>query len=395
MSLVEPADAAANAARAHDTWLAMRRLCDARSGLYHEPAPADHVPAWLAAWLPGLGRRVGRRGVASLWPFANAWAATRALATLEPPAGGGTDPGASAGDSSSAEGASWREVLDAHMGALGPYALPGTPLDPADAAPLRLEAATFHPPGGRGDAYYDDNAWVALDLFAQHDLTGDPRCLALARRVLDFVLSGWSDDPALASPGGIRWAEPAWSTTRNTCSNAPAAEAAALAHLRSDEPGRLDWARRIVDWVDATLRSESGLYFDRVEPDGTVRRDLWAYNQGTMLGANVLLFEATGEAAFLEGARAIAAAAASWLEPWEVLVGQPPEFLAIYLRNLLLLADHAAVATGVGQIARFAQWAWEHQRDRNGLFRTGKLQLNTTAGMTALYALLAGATPAP
>jgi hypothetical protein len=364
----------------------MRLLHDRRTGLYHDPR------------LPRLtGRKVHRGGVTTLWPYANAWAATRALATL--------DPGAPAGETTGAGGeTSWRPVLDGHVAPLAAYGAPGTSLDPDDPEPLRLEAGTFHPLGARGDAYYDDCAWIALDLVAQHDLehgsgdTGSPASsveLRLASRVLDFVLSGWSDDASIAHPGGIRWAEPSWSATRNTCANAPAAEAALLLHRRTGRPGALEWAERIVAWVDATLRNDAGLYEDRIEPDGTVHRELWTYNQGTMIGAKVLLYEATGEERHLAQARDSATAAVSWLARWETLVAQPPEFVAVYLRNLLLLGRHGDVSPGVEQVARFAESAWEHERHPSGLFPAAKPGLNPTAGMAAIYALLAGATAAP
>jgi hypothetical protein len=359
------------AERARATWTALRRLHDRRTQLYREPA---------SGLLAALGLR--RPPPEHLWPFAGCWAAALAMSTL-PPGGG--------------EREDWRAVLDGHLTGMAAYAGRGSdPLAPAASAPLRLEANAFPAPGSPGDAYHDDNAWIALDLYAQHGVTGDEACLGLARRTVDFVLSGWSTQADWSHPGGIRWAEPAWSRTRNTCSNAPAAQAAALGHLRAGEPGRLEWALRILDWVDGALRADNGLYRDLIEPNGSLQDDLWAYNQGTMIGARVLCYEATGEPAHLDRARATASACLGWLGSAATLQGQPPPFLAIYLRNLLLLGAHSDVGAGVEQVAGFADWAWEHERDaRNGLFRAGELRLNRTAGMASIYALLAGARQVP
>jgi hypothetical protein len=373
--MAEPTPVERNTERARLTWLAMRRLHDRSTQLYQEP-PIVRFRVLEAL----LGKRAA---TAALWPYANAWAATRAMATLSsmhaPPGGG-----------------SWPELLEGHLRGLVAYGPPDNGVSaPGDIGPLRLQATTWHPPGGGSDAYYDDNAWVALDLLGQHSLTGEADCLALAGRVLDFVLSGWNEEPTWAHPGGIRWAEPAWSRCRNTCVNGPAAEAALLLHARTGGEGRLQWAKRLVEWVDGALRAPSGLYHDRIDPDGTVHEELWTYNQGTLIGAKVLLYEATGEASHLAEAREIAASSASWLSSGDTLAGQPAPFLAIYLRNLLLLGRHADVSPGVEQLARFAGWYWEQRRDaRSGLFPAGKAELNATAGMAAIYALLAGAEPA-
>jgi len=389
---VRTEDAKRSAERARATWKALRRLHDRRTDLYHEPSS-------------GLLARLGakRSPPEHLWPFAGAWAAALAVATLpdRSPAAAAVSGSPTAGLAGSwapaALGERWRRVLDGHLRGMSAYAPPSTPvLDASAIGPLRLEAGAWPRPGGGGDAYYDDNAWIALNLYAHCEVTGDRSCLPIASRILDFVLSGWSAERDWSHPGGIRWAEPPWSRTRNTCSNAPAAEAALLAHIRHGEAGRLERAMAILGWVDGSLRSPKGLYNDRIDPDGAVTSDLWAYNQGTMIGARVLCFEATDESAHLEQAVATANACATWLGDWPTLERQPPPFLAIFLRNLLLLGAHRDVGSGIAQVARFADWAWEHERhESTGLFRTGELRVNRTAGMASIYALLAGALPQP
>ena len=88
--------------------------------------------------------------------------------------------------------------------------------------------------------FFDDDAWlglVALDLGER----------SLAAEAFAFVRSGEDDG------GGVRWVEDG--TSRNTCSTASAAWLA----LRIDDRAL---ATRSMDWLDATLRTDEGLYLE-------------------------------------------------------------------------------------------------------------------------------------
>ena len=97
--------------------------------------------------------------------------------------------------------------------------------------------------------------------------TSDDR--PLAAEALAFVRTG--EDPA----GGVRWVEDA--ASRNTCSTASAAWLAL-------ELGDRAFAERAMDWLDATLRTDEGLYQDRLE-EGRIDPTIWSYNQGAAVAA--------------------------------------------------------------------------------------------------------------
>lgn len=220
------------------------------------------------------------RSYENLWPFADAWSATTTLASL------GCGPAMAA--------------LPDLVRALTAYHRDKAVLGAA--GPVGFESCVVPPLGGGGDVYYDDNAWIGLALGRHHDLTGDERALALAGRILAFVTSGWSTEASWSHPGGIRWKQPKSNVSRNTCSNGPVAELAALVHRRTGNAEALGWAVRIYDWVRSALLSDDGLYLDRITPDGRRDPTTWTYNQGTMIGAGVLLHQITGEAEYLEHA---------------------------------------------------------------------------------------------
>jgi hypothetical protein len=322
--------------------------------------------------LYGRRRLFVLRSYEHLWPYADAWSAAATLASL---------PGSPAA-----------EVLGSFVDGLAAY---GRGVDWSEApGPVGFESSVVPPLGRGGDRYVDDNAWLGLAALVHHDVTGDPRLLDLARRLFSFAVSAWSNDPGWVRPGGIRWKQAVDNRSRHTCSNAPVAELGVAIHQRTGDEDSLGWAVRIYGWVRSTLL-EGNLYGDKIWPDGRLDPTIWTYNQGTMIGAGVLLAEATGERDYLEEAIATARAAHVRFSPLDLL-RQDPAFNAVYLRNLLLLdravgdPAHRAVAVGYGNAM------WHQVRDpRSGLFRQGPSFLNDTAPMIEVYALIAGAEPHP
>ena len=99
--------------------------------------------------------------------------------------------------------------------------------------------------------------------------------------------------------------------TRTRPANGPAAILAARLHRRYGDPADLDWARRIAGWLQETLVDPgSGIVWDGTHPyeDPSVDRTVWTYNQGTVVGAEVQLWQLTGDRVHLDRARRTATA---------------------------------------------------------------------------------------
>ena len=312
----------------------------------------------------------------NLWPYADTWSATCTLSSLEQ-----SSPGDAVGSSS----------LPSFFDGLGAYhrshaaALGGS-------GPLSFESSVVAPLGRGGDVFFDDNAWLALALIRHHELRGDERALALARRLFAFVVSGWSSDTSWHHPGGIRWKEVVSNTSRNTCSNGPVAEVAVLLHVHTGDPETRAWALRIYEWVRATLLDQRDLYVDRVAPDGTLDSTIWSYNQGTMIGAGVLLHTITGEPRYLDHATATAAASLDRFTV-EALTAQDAAFNAVFFRNLLLLDGVVPDPRSRRLLLAYADEMWTRREARTGLFGAGPSPLNGTAPLIEVFALAAGAPP--
>jgi predicted alpha-1,6-mannanase (GH76 family) len=161
--------------------------------------------------------------------------------------------------------------------------------------------------------------------------------------------------------------------------------------MATGDRAALEWSVRIYDWVRSALLTPDGLYLDQIAPDGTRRKEIWSYNQGTMIGAGVLLHRATGDESYLAQA-AVTAGASLGRFSLPVLLSQDAAFNAVFFRNLFLL-DQVSPDPGYRRLARaYADEMWAGHRDsRTGLFRGGNSALNSSAPLVEIYALLAGA----
>lgn len=311
-------------------------------------------------------RRLNRFVYATLWPHANAWAASVAVGALEP------------------------RLLPSPVAAAASLAFyrAGRAERPAG-----LDSSVVPPLGRGGTRYYDDNAWIALAALRHAAVTPEPALVRLAGELADFVASGWAENPALARPGGIFWREVPEPRGRNTCANAPAAALFAALGLLGDVAAGT-FAARVYAWTRGALCTGAGLYADRIDPDGRREETIWSYNQGAMVGAGVLLAELTGEAAYLNDAVGTAQAALARYEDVEHLAAEPPAFAAVFFRNLFALgarrADPRYAACARSWIAAVART----QLSPGGLVGAGD-QVNATAAFAEVAALLAGAPPGP
>jgi hypothetical protein len=179
----------------------------------------------------------------------------------------------------------------------------------------RLDAVPGYeplPPRGRGnDKYYDDNAWMVIAFAEAYEMTHEKAYLDRAQQTMDFVLSGWDDKRG----GGIWWHQGHKDDSKNTCVNAPAAVGCLrLMHYQSPERAKesLAMATRLVDWQNNNLRSDDGLFYDRLfVSTGEVNQSKFTYNTALMIRAYLGLYRATKNQEFLSQAKR-SAKAADW-----------------------------------------------------------------------------------
>jgi hypothetical protein len=244
---------------------------------------------------------------------------------------------------------------------------------------------------GGGWKYYDDNEWTGLQMVRAFRMLGDRSLLARAVELFALVVHGWDSNRRHACPGGVWLTQRPGALTRNTVSNAPAAELGAELYQLTRRPYYLQWARRMYHWVRACLRESRGLYADNVDLYGTVEDTIWIYNQGTMIGAEALLYQVTGDAAYLAAAQEDAATAMRYFNRAQ-LEEQPVFFVAIFADNLLRLNAIAPNGRYRAYVQSYADRAWNAFRSpETGLFEFHEREVNlllAQAAMTQLYAYL-------
>jgi hypothetical protein len=311
-----------------------------------------------------------------LYPFTNAMAGTEFLSG---------SPGASR----------YTSAVDARLKGLLAYADLNEISPNGASQPRAFESAVAPPEGPGGDTYYDDNAWSALDLLEGYQLTGNPTELALAQDTFNFIVSGWDTSSTDGCPGGVFW-EDVSASQRNIAANAGGADVGLELYQLTKDSSDLSWATQMYQWVNTCLAAPGGLYYDHVNPGGSVNTTIWSYNQGTMIGAGVLLYEITGTEGYLTAAETTAGAAVSYFGTGSTLQSQGPAFNAIYFRNLFVLNQVQPNTDYKSEARTYAKYMWT-QRAPSGLFlQNGQTNgVNGTAPMVELYSLLAGSTARP
>jgi len=250
---------------------------------------------------------------------------------------------------------------------------------------------TVAPPTGPGGLkYYDDNDWVALELVRLYKLEHKQPVLASAEAIMRFEMAGWQTSPGLACPGGLPFSNGAQNTERNTVTTAPAAELALQLYKLTGNAQYLEFAEQAYEWVRNCLLQPNEMYSDPISPTGVVEPMLWSYNQGSMIGAGTMLYQATHNGVYLYQARRTAAASLAYFT-LERLNSETPFFPAVYFRNLMYLDSVTHDPPGPRLAQAYVNYAWAHLRLSGDLFVSGSPpspQLLVQAAITQIYGLL-------
>ncbi len=314
-----------------------------------------------------------------LWPFSQALAATVSVANIPH------------------LGVSLQRELRARLTGLNSY-LDTNNSGSAEGTYTSTLAAfdgTVAPPTGPGGPkYYDDNDWVGIELARLYALTHNAAILGSAEGIMAFEMAGWQTAPGLGCPGGIPFSNSSENIQRNTVTTAPAAELALQLYRITHDAQYLQFAQAAYEWVRTCLLQSNGMYADHLNRKGVVEPMLWSYNQGTMIGAGTLLYQATGNAGYLYEARQTAKAALEYFTS-ERLGSETPFFVSVYFRNLMYLDSVTHDPPGSALAQSYVNDAWLNLRLSDNVFVSGSppsAQLLDQAAIVQIYSLLS--TPA-
>lgn len=344
-------------------------------------------------YIPGTGLYEGEP-YSYLWPFSQALAATVSVSNIP-------------GQAATAASTYSRELkvrlfgLQKYWGSTGQAIAGEQPeeeetgegSEPAEAAGIASPVLpSFNgevvPPGGA--SYYDDNEWVGIELARLYKERHEAPLLEKAEQIMQFVMAGWSTNPKLACPGGVPFSDSPSNTERNTVTDGPAAELGVQLYRLTGNATYLQFAATAYEWVRRCLRAPNELYYDHIRLHGVIDTTEWSYNQGSMMGAGVLLYQATGNSGYLYQARQTAKAALSYFTIPQLL-NENPFFASVYFRNLMYLDSVTHDPPGPTLAQNYVNSVWVHQRLTDDLFAFGSpptTQLLYQAAVAQIYALL-------
>ena len=280
-------------------------------------------------------------------------------------------------------GDAYRDEVSRRLIALESYWSP-------DNVPPAYSSYIAPPVGPGGDVFYDDNAWIGLELVRWYRETDDPAVLDRARLVFDYVASGWEDDPSVAAPGGVYWTRASGNQNRNTVSTAPGAELALHLYQLTGEQTYLDWGQRMYDWMNTYMLGPDGLFLDHMDLQGNISPWVFSYNQGAMIGANVMLYRISRDDGYLRRAEEIARLS---LEKYAsgAFDDQSVYINTIFFKKLLMLYAHNGNASYIVAMQDYADRIWDTRVDpATYLMMTRDLHiLIDQAAIVQLYASLA------
>ncbi len=331
-------------------------------------------------YIPGSGLYQGEP-FSFLWPFSQALAATATMANMS---GIAKIPGL--------QDMLERE-LNARLTGLRSYLDTDNSGQPEGSFTSTLAAfdGTVAPPAGPGGTkYYDDNEWVGIELVRIYELTHYAAALGSAEAIMAFVMAGWDANPELACPGGVPFSNALENNERNTVTDGPGAELAVRLFQITGSEQYLQFAEQAYEWTRRCLLEPNGLYADHIGAHGAVAQVYWSYNQGSMIGAGTLLFQATHNGAFLYEARQTAKAALAYYTP-AVLGSENPFFVSVYFRNMLYLDSVTHDPPGAKLAQPYVDYAWQHLRLADNVFVFGSpasSQLLYQAAVVQIYGLL-------
>lgn len=217
--------------------------------------------------------------------------------------------------------------------------------------------------------YYDDMLWMGLALLRAYEITGQPEYLSDAQKLWLDISGGWNDHYG----GGIAWRKNQ-RDYKNAPSNGPAVILTARLYRVTGQSDYLEWAQRIYNWLDEHLVDpRTRLVWDGInrQGDGTIDKGwLFTYNQGTYIGANIALWEATGDDTYLDKAKRTATASLIYVTEGQGIFkdegqGDGGLFKGILIRYLVDLVRVDPSASQIrNALNRNADSAWNSRTDR-------------------------------
>jgi len=238
----------------------------------------------------------------------------------------------------------------------------------------------------KSSRFYDDNQWIAIAFLDAWNRTHNRKYLDSAEMISRFMLTGLDT----VTGGGLYWKE-GDRTSKNTCSNGPGILVLLELYKTNHRQGCLDTALKLYRWTNLHLQAADGVFYDNIKTaTGEIGKATFTYNTGTMLQANVLLYQLTGSAAYLAEAKRIALAGKALFFRNGRLPSGNYWFNAVLFRGYEALYYQDKNAGWLDFLQQDADAIWKDERDGRQLLGPKPLKrLIDQAAMIEIYSRLA------
>jgi hypothetical protein len=269
---------------------------------------------------------------------------------------------------------------------------------------------------GVGDIFFDDNIWIARNLLFAYEIFGDEDYLSEAIKVTNFIYSGWNEEIS-----GLAWNERGLGTNatpqeleRGLSANACSIIVNAKLYQLTQDESYLKWAIKFYEFCKQVQNSDTGIYYNGIhtviKPDGTringsINKDLYAYNSGSMILADLLLYDITKEEEYYIDAKKAAAISHTIFVKEEndiKFYKGYPWFTAILIEGYEALSQYESdyITPFIDVLKTSLDYAGDHYMDNNGMLPSNLAtgfndnyaddrQLLTQSAYAEMYALLA------
>jgi predicted alpha-1,6-mannanase (GH76 family) len=218
---------------------------------------------------------------------------------------------------------------------------------------------------------YDDIMWWVIGLARAHQITGEQQYLEQSISGFDRV---WRDsyDP---DDGGMYWSFD--HSGKNACINYPTVIAAMRLYQITGESDYLDKAKKIYGWSrDNLFQEASGRVADHKVGDDPPGFEDYTYNQGTAIGAAVMLYNETNKQSYLDDAILAADYTKEKMSNDEGILPAEGDWneqgvlKAIFVRYMDMLIEEAGQDQYLPWLQKNANTAWQNRdKSRMLMFR--------------------------
>ncbi len=243
--------------------------------------------------------------------------------------------------------------------------------------------------------FNDDIMWWVIACGRAYKITGDERYLKKSKAMFDFVYDNFTD---AKMGGGVYWINQR--TSKNSCVNSPTVIAAVRLSVFLKDPSYLEKAKSVYAWQKKTLTDGTGKVFDSVSVDPTrqtprIAKFSLTYNQGTFIGAAVLLYQQTKDKTYLDDAIRTAEWTKNNLCVTDQRIlksenqGDGGAFKGIFIRYMKLLITDCGRSEFLPWMKANADAAWRNRRRADNIMGydwsvpTGTKIQSQTAGSAA------------